>query len=170
MLQQNDSAQLPLVRSYAIGRLVLWTGLLETTKPNAQTLSSRQVSRIAIANPRLAPYGLAAQQTLEGLGLYESVRAKIVRGENINQAFQFVESGNAQLGFVAYSQLISYQQQRPDIGVSSGSYWMIPESLYAPIRQDAVLLNPSSSVAQFWRFLFSPTAQKIIRESGYKTP
>ena len=120
--------------------------------------------RLAIANPRLAPYGRAAQQVLEGLGLWLSLQPRLVRGENIGQAFQFVASGNAELGFVALSQLIQSDRHK------RGSMWRIPEDLYAPIEQQAVLLTQDPAAQAFMDFVQGEPARAIIRAHGYGTP
>lgn len=144
--------------TYATGRLVLWSA-----RPNLaigeELLRRNELQRLAIANPRLAPYGAAAQQVLENLGLWATMRAKLVQGENIAQTFQFVSTGNAELGFVALSQ------------VEGGSHWLVPASLHAPLKQDAVLLvrgRDSAAAASFLEFLRGALARKLIRAYGYE--
>ncbi|MGD8556780.1 MAG: molybdate ABC transporter substrate-binding protein [Chromatiales bacterium] len=150
--------------SYAIGKLVLWSPDPELVDGDGAVLESGTFRRLAIANPRLAPYGRAAQQFLESRGIRESLRPKLVRGENIGQAFQFVASGNAELGLVALSQLMQSGRE------PAGSRWQVPEKLHAPIEQQAVLLSDSAAAADFMRFAKSEPARAIIRDSGYGIP
>ncbi len=146
--------------TYAIGKLVLWSkspGLVT----GEDTLKAGAFTRLSIANPAAAPYGAAAIETLKSLKLYDALQPKIVQGNSIAQAFQFVDTGNAELGFVALSQLT---------GNSSGSRWLVTQSLYAPIRQDAVLLNKgreNPAATAFMTFLKGPEASAIIQKYGY---
>jgi len=154
-------------RTYAIGRLVLWSRDAEYADAKAEALRRSDFRRLAIANPKLAPYGAAATQTLSALGLLDKLRSKIVEGANINQAFQFVASGNAELGFVAMSQVI--QEGR----LQRGSAWIVPANLHEPIRQDVILLakgqdNPAAIA--LLRYLDSKPARDIIRRHGYELP
>ena len=152
--------------TYALGQLTLWTR--ETTLTGDRSLgllTSGKFRRLAIANPRLAPYGLAAQQTLEALGLWEPLQSKIVRGENVAQTFAMVETRNAELGLVAHSSVIAY----------SGGYTVvrIPAAHHDPIRQDAVLLTRGETnlaALEFIRFLQGAQARTLIREAGYLLP
>ncbi len=116
--------------TYAIGKLVLWSKVIDVTN-GEEALKAGAFSKISIANPAGAPYGAAAIETMKALGVYDALKAKIVEGNSIAQAFEFVDTRNAELGFVALSQLY---------GVSEGTRWLVPQNLYAPIRQDAVLL------------------------------
>lgn len=144
--------------TYAIGRLVLWQPLGQDAKA---LLESGNFSRLAIANPRLAPYGTAARETLDALHLPSS--GKLITGENIGQTYQFVASGNASLGFVALSQVI-------DAGHLPQGAWLVPSSLHAPIRQDAVLLQhgvSNKAAKALLEFLRGDTAITIIRQYGY---
>ena len=150
--------------TYAIGRLVLWSPDPELVDGDGAVLQSRAFRRLAIANPRLAPYGRAAQQFLESRRLWESLQPKLVRGENIGQAFQFVASGNAELGLVALSQLMQSGRHR------KGSWWQVPGTLHTPIEQQAVLLSDSTAAADFMRFAKSEPAHTIIRGFGYGIP
>ena len=150
--------------TYAIGRLVLWSG------PNGDDshamLSNRQFRKLAIANPHLAPYGTAAIQTLQQFALYEAVKQQLVIGENIAQTYQFIATGNAQLGFVAMAQII-------DNGAVPAGAWPVPEALYSPIKQDAVLLkHGENNVAAraLLDYLRSPAAGVIIEQFGYRLP
>ncbi|GAB1257775.1 molybdate ABC transporter substrate-binding protein [Aurantivibrio plasticivorans] len=148
--------------TYAIGRLVLMSSQGGDAK---QQLLDKQFKRLAIANPRLAPYGAAAHSALTSMGLWESAQPKLVMGENIAQTYQFVSSGNAQLGFIAASQII-------DDGTLPASAWLIPESNHQTIAQDAVLLTRSTQKAavDFLKFLRSDQAITIIQRYGYDTP
>ncbi|MGA9601472.1 MAG: molybdate ABC transporter substrate-binding protein [Methylocystis sp.] len=146
--------------TYAIGKLVLWSRVVDVTKGEA-VLKGGNFRQLSIANPTSAPYGAAAVETLKGLGVFDALQPKIVRGSSIAQAFQFVDTRNAELGFVALSQLY---------GNTEGTRWLVPEKLHAPIRQDAVLLkngaNDEASKA-FLAFLKGPEAHAIIERFGY---
>ena len=146
--------------TYAIGKLVLWSRDAGLVK-DADTLKAGRFSKLAIAAPAAAPYGAAAVETLKALQIYDAVAPKIVQGNSIAQAFQFIDTGNAELGFVALAQLV---------GHDGGSRWVVPPSLYSPIRQDAVLLkkgeaNPAAT--GFMAFLHGPEATAIITRYGY---
>lgn len=147
--------------TYALGRLVL-LGPNENI-PNIDTLTQTNYSHLAIANPNLAPYGFAAQEIISKLDL----SSKIVMGENIGQTFSLIETGNAEFGFVSLSQIIGRG------GNLKGAYWIVPEPLYTPIIQDAVLLSSglkNADVKAFYEFLKSETARDIIKTAGYKLP
>lgn len=154
------------VITYSIGRLVLWSSdrnLIKASGPNWQNMT---FDRIAIANPRTAPYGLAAMQYIERQSLQEITQDKLVTGENIAQAFAYVKSGNAQLGLIALSQ---WQQLSEDM---KGSAWIVPEHYHASIRQDAVMLKSALEnpyAVQFLNYLTSPEVAKIIQHYGYRT-
>lgn len=150
--------------TYAIGRLVLWSSNPALVDPEGKILSSTKFKRLAIANPKLAPYGRAAQETLETMHLWDKVEPLLVRGENISQTLQFVSSGNAQLGLIARSQLAA-----PN-GVSGGSKWEVPAELHAPITQQAVIIRESGIARAFAEFLRSPAAHTIIMAHGYDIP
>jgi len=146
--------------TYAVGKLVLWSAARDV-ELDADTLAMGDFSRLAIANPSTAPYGAAAVQVLENLGLYQTLSAKLVRGNNISQTYQFVDTGNAELGFVALAQLA---------GRDTGARWLVPETLHSPIRQDAVLLRSgagSDAAQAFMEYLRGPVAQAIIQRYGY---
>jgi molybdate transport system substrate-binding protein len=146
--------------TYAVGKLVLWSKSAKTVN-GADTLKTAGFSKLSIANPAAAPYGTAAIETLRALKLYESLLPKIVQGNTIAQAFQFIDTGNAELGFVALSQVI---------GTTAGSRWMVPQALYTPIRQDAVLLKKgvgNAVATSFLEFLKGPEARIIIEKYGY---
>jgi molybdate transport system substrate-binding protein len=146
--------------TYAIGKLALWSRVLDVTDGKA-ALSGGKFSKLAIANPNSAPYGAAAIETMKALGVFDALQGKLVRGNNISQAFQFIDTRNAELGFVALAQLH---------GVTAGTRWLVPENLHSPIRQDAVLLkrgaNDEASKA-FLAFLKGPEARAIIERFGY---
>lgn len=150
--------------TYAIGRLVLWSSKPDLVDPNGSILSSRNFKHLAIANPRLAPYGEAARQVLVSLGLWESLAGTLVRGENIAQTFQFVASGNAEIGFVARAQLQSMA------GQVAGSSWEPPLSTHDPIEQQAVLVRDSTAGRQFMAFMRGPEMRALIRAHGYDVP
>ncbi len=150
-------------RTWAIGRLVLWSPD-PAVAINADTLRNGAFRRLAIANPDLAPYGAAARETLRALGLWEGLRPKIVVGENVGQAFAMVASGNAELGLLALSSVLGLRDGR------TGARWEAPRHLYAPIRQDAVLLGRGGAnpVARaLYDYLISPRALEMIESFGF---
>ncbi|MGA7802222.1 MAG: molybdate ABC transporter substrate-binding protein [Gammaproteobacteria bacterium] len=152
--------------TYAVGQLVLWSPNPKWLQGMPGALSNPTFQRLAIANPQTAPYGSAARAVLERLGYWDKLQSVMVRGENIGQAFQFVATGNAQLGFVALSQVLALKG-------TSHKYWTVPPDLYEPINQQAVALsngdNPLGGQA-FLRYLRSPAARRIIRSAGYGLP
>jgi len=150
--------------TYAIGKVVLWSPDKTFVDNNGNVLMQEHFRYLAIANPKLAPYGRAAQEILQSRSLWHKLQKRIVRGENIAQAYQFVKSGNAELGFVAYSQVVQHTQPK------SGSMWMVPTHLYTPVTQQAILLKESSTAHQFLSFLRSEVALTVIRNNGYDTP
>ncbi len=150
--------------TYAVGRVVLWSPEAEYVDPGGRILEDGDFRYLAIANPRLAPYGRAAREVLQHRGEWGSLRGRMVRGENIGQAFQFVRSGNAALGFVALSQISN--PERP----LGGSLWMVPQSLYSPIEQQAVQLREGGAAGEFASFIKSEESLEIIRRFGYGTP
>jgi molybdate transport system substrate-binding protein len=148
--------------TYAIGRVVLFSGSLDLSG-GEQVLRDEKFEKIAIANPATAPYGLAAVEAMKALGLYDRLSPRFVQGNDIAQAFQFVETGNAELGFVAQSQVL---------GKASASVWIVPENLYAPIRQDAVMLKKAAgkeTARAFVDFLKGAAAVAVIEKYGYQT-
>lgn len=147
--------------TYAFGKLVLWSPDGRMVDGNGDVLATGNFEHLAVANPRLAPYGVAAQQVLEARGLWSDLQPHLVRGENIGQAYQYVKSGAAELGFVAYSQI-----HVPD-GEPEGSAWLVPASLYTPIEQQAVLLRDEPAARAFMEFLRSDEAHRIIEGFGY---
>ncbi len=151
--------------TYARGKIVLWSADPERISAYGRKfLRSQNFKHLALANPKTSPYGKAAFMTLQRLNLWESLSPLIVRGENIGQTFQFVATGNAEVGFVALSQVLD-----PRLKIK-GSRWQVPRHLYDPIDQDAVLLNrgQTNPAAQaLWKFLQSDAARKIIQSYGY---
>jgi molybdate transport system substrate-binding protein len=150
--------------TYAIGKLVLWSADPAVVDAKGQVLVKNQFNKLAIANPKTAPYGEAAMETLSALKLKSLLEPKMVMGENISQTYQFVATGNAEIGFVALSQVTK------DNKITSGSAWVVPEKLYSPIRQDAVLLvngKDSAAARQFLIFLKGSEATKVIKSYGY---
>lgn len=150
--------------TYAIGKLVLWSKQPGLVDEQGEVLRTGAFERIALADPKLAPYGAAAMQTLSKLGLADALGSKFVQGENIGQAYQFVATQNAPLGFVALSQVFAEGR------LTEGSAWMVPETLYEPIRQDAIILargkdNPAAP--ELMRYLRGDAAKAIIRSYGY---
>lgn len=152
--------------TYAIGKLVLWGPNI--TKPLTEnTLKQGEYTTLAYANPRLAPYGRAAQEVMQTLAIKPSAQQRWVTGESIAQTFQFVRSGNADIGFIALSQVMPMAPQK------RATLWKVPENMYQPIRQNAVLLtraNNNTAAHAFLAFLKSPIARHKIREFGYSTP
>ncbi|SFI18455.1 molybdate ABC transporter substrate-binding protein [Bradyrhizobium sp. cf659] len=146
--------------TYAIGKLVLWSKSPGVVT-GEETLKAASFAKLSICNPAAAPYGLAAVQTIKSLNLYETLKPKLVEGATITQAYQFVETGNAEVGFVALSQLT---------GSDAGSRWVVPQALYDPIRQDAVLLKlgaGNDAARAFIAFLRGPEARAVIEKYGY---
>jgi molybdate transport system substrate-binding protein len=151
--------------TYAIGKLVLWSRQPGLVDDKGEVLRRGQFQRLAISNPKLAPYGAAAVEVLTHLGLLQAVQAKWVQGENIAQTYQFIATENVPLGFVALSQVMSDGQ------IQSGSAWVVPSHLHAPIQQDAVLLNKgrdNMAAQALMRFLRSDKVRSYIRASGYE--
>ena len=150
--------------TYAVGKLVLWSADPLRVDAKGKILESAQFNKLAIANPKTAPYGDAAIETLTSLKLKRLLEPKFVMGENISQTYQFVASGNADIGFIALSQITKHNK------IISGSVWMVPEKLYSPIKQDAVLLvngKDSAAALQLLSFLKGYEAQQIIKSYGY---
>lgn len=151
--------------TYAIGTLVLWSAKPGLVDANAGVLRSGRYNKLAIANPRLAPYGKAAEEVLAGMGLLASARAKFVMGESIAQTYQFVHTGNADIGFVALSQVMENGR------LTGGSAWIVPGRLHTPIRQDALLLSSgkrNAAARALLDYLKTDKARAIIRAYGYK--
>ncbi len=163
-LEQSGFAVANSHFTYAIGKLVLWSATANLVDAQGEILSKGGFKHIALADPKLAPYGAAALEVLKNKNLLNKLQPLFVQGENIAQTYQFVSTGNAELGFVALSQVIDNGK------ISSGSAWQIPENLYTPLHQEAVLLkkgedNPAASALM--QFLKSPEAKAIISKYGY---
>lgn len=151
--------------TYAVGRLALWSAKSGFVDAQGEVLRTGAFARIALAAPKLAPYGSAAVEVLRRLGLEPALRPKFVQGENIAQAYQFVATGNAELGFIALAQVLQNGK------IASGSAWIVPSDLHAPIRQDAVILaraenNPAAHALA--GFLKGDAARAIVRAYGYE--
>ena len=164
LLEREQHAVVGSRFTYAIGKLVLWSARTGYVDPAGAILASGEYRRLAIANPRLAPYGQAAREVLQRRKLFQSLQSRLVRGENISQTYQFVASGNAELGFIALSQL-----HRPGQELA-GSWWFVPEEFYSPIEQQAVLLRDSPATREFAAYIMSDPARQIIRTHGYAVP
>jgi len=151
--------------TYAVGTLVLWSAQPGYVDAQGEVLKRGQFNKLALANPKLAPYGKAAMEVLAGMGLLGAVANKLVLGENIAQTYQFASTGNAELGFVALSQVMK------DGKVASGSAWVVPARLHTPIRQDAVVLTAgkdNAAAAALMKYLKGDKAKAIIRAYGYE--
>jgi molybdate transport system substrate-binding protein len=152
---------------YALGKLVLWSATPGFVDDKGAVLSKGSYNKIAYADPKLAPYGVAAQETLQKLNLWDKVQGKLVSGESITQTYQFAATGNADLAFIALSQVTK------DGKVSEGSWWIVPADMYNPIKQSAVQLSTAKDPAAakaFMTFLKSEKALAIIRGFGYGLP
>ncbi|MGE5452065.1 MAG: molybdate ABC transporter substrate-binding protein [Acidobacteriota bacterium] len=151
--------------TYAKGKLVLWSAKPGWVDDQGAVLRQGRFAHLALANPKLAPYGAAAVETLTALGLYQSLTSKLVQGENITQTQQFIATGNAELGFVALSQVA------PPGKPPEGSWWVVPAQLYQPILQDAVLLKKgdnNEAARALLHYLKSDKARSIIKSYGYE--
>ncbi|BAN34896.1 molybdenum ABC transporter periplasmic molybdate-binding protein [Sulfuricella denitrificans skB26] len=152
---------------YAFGRLALWSPKPGYVDPQGNIVKHGKFRHLAIASPKLAPYGRAAQEVLEKQGMWQPIQSRLVFGENIAQTHQFVSSGNAELGFVALSQI------RQDNAEQQGSFWLVPQAMYTPIRQDAILLargKGKTAAEQLLKYLKSDKATTIIKRYGYDLP
>ena len=150
--------------TYAIGQLVLWSAQPGFVDDQGAVLAAGKYNKLAIANPKLAPYGRAGLEVVKARGLTEAITPKLVTAESIAQAYQFIVTGNAELGFVALSQVVV--PGKPVVG----SYWRVPQRLYGEIRQDAVLLKPgekSAAAAALLAYLKSAPAKAVIQAYGY---
>jgi molybdate transport system substrate-binding protein len=150
--------------TYAIGKLVLWSAKAGLVDEGGSVLKRADVARVAYGNPKLVPYGAAAVEAMKSLGVFDVLQPKLVQGENISQVYQLVFSGNAEIGFVALSQVFK------DGRIRDGSGWVLPANLYPPIRQDAVLLKEGkTNVAAhaLLEYLRSDKAKAMIRTFGY---
>lgn len=164
MLVKEGKAVDGSVFTYAIGQLVLWSSEAGVVDDQGAVLKGNGFEHIAVANPRLAPYGEAAEEVLRKMNLWDSLQGKIVMGENITQTLQFVESGNAQLGFIARSQWLEVDADR------KGSAWEVPADMHAAIVQQGVLLHDTAASQELKTFLQSEYAKSVIEDAGYKAP
>lgn len=152
---------------YASGKLVLWSVQPDFVDEKAAVLNKGNFNKLAIADPRLAPYGMAAKETLEKLVMWNAIQGKLVKGENITQTYQFVATENAELGFVALSQIMR------DGKITGGSWWLVPAGMYKPIRQSAVMLSGAKdapAAQAFLAYLKSEKAKAVMRGFGYELP
>ena len=152
--------------TYAIGTLVLWSADPNFVDDEGRVLNTTEFEKLSIANPKLAPYGEASIETLKALSLKEAIEPKLVMGENIAQAYQFVDTGNAKLGFVALSQVMVGGK------ITEGSGWIVPGEMHAPIRQDAVILakgRDNAAVSDLFSYLKGDQARAVIQAFGYQT-
>ena len=151
--------------TYAKGRLVLWSAKPAVVDAKGEVLKTAGFDHLALTNPKLAPYGAAAVEAMKTLGVHDALAQKFVTAENISQTYQFVKSGNAQLGFVALSQVMKEGK------ISEGSAWVVPANLHQPIRQDAIVLDKGRgkpAVDALITFLQSDRAKHVIRSFGYE--
>lgn len=152
---------------YAIGRLVLWSAQADFVDAKGAVLNKGNFNKLAIADPRLAPYGVAAKETLEKLTMWNAMQERLVKGENVTQTYQFAASENAELAFIALSEIMR------DGKISTGSWWLVPSEFHKPIRQSAVQLVGAQDLAAtkaFLSFLKSEKAAAVIRSFGYEMP
>lgn len=150
--------------TYAVGRLVLWSADPDLVDADGAVLDSDRYTRLALANPKLAPYGAAAIEVLSARGILERVRPRIITGESVGQAWRFVLTGNAELGLVALAQVRA--SEKP----AAGSMWLVPQALYGELRQDAVLLEhgrDNAAARALLEYLRGPAARELIRAHGY---
>ena len=153
--------------SYAIGKLVLWSARPGMVDAAGEVLQQGRFAYLALANPSLAPYGAAAVQTMTRLGVLEKLRPRLVQGQSIGQTYSFIATGNAELGFIALSQVFA------NGAFTSGSGWIVPAALYHPLRQDAILLRRAQdkpAARALLAYLVSAPARAIIRSFGYALP
>lgn len=151
--------------TYAVGRLAVWSGRSMPPQEGAQIFQQPGIRHIAIANPATAPYGRAAYQALNTMGLWHTLKPRMVQGDDVGQVFQFVASANAQLGFVALAQILNPKN------TFSRDYWLVPEGLYDPIEQDMALLKKAqnnSAAHAFVAFMQTARARLLIQQAGYK--
>lgn len=158
LLEQDDAASGRF--TYAVGKLVLWSSDAKRAA-SEQALRDGKFEKIAIANPKTAPYGAAAVEIMQNLGVYQAIEPKLVIGDSIAQTHQFAATGNAEFGFVALAQIALDD---------SGSRWLIPDKLYAPIRQDAILLSKGKdkpAAQALLAYLKGDAAKAVIQKFGY---
>jgi len=164
MLEKSGLAQPGTRFTYATGRLVLWSIKAGRVDDKGAVLKAPNLGKVAYANPKTAPYGAAALQVLNKLGLSAAIAPKLVQGESIGQTFSFVKTGNADVGFVALSQVLEGGR------LKDGSVWVVPQTHHDPIRQDAVILKKGAdneAAKALFKLLKSPTTKDLIRSYGY---
>ena len=162
IIENNNIVQPGNRFTYAIGQLVLWSAKIQDRHLNLSIFNNFTNKYLAIANPKLAPYGKAAEETLKKINAWSRIRKNIVMGENITQAFQFAASGNAALAMLAYSQVKQAN--------ANGQYYLIPKNHYTPIEQQAVILKNNKNVQSFVSFFKSKKSQDLILNAGYRLP
>ncbi|MEO8377992.1 MAG: molybdate ABC transporter substrate-binding protein [Candidatus Sumerlaeota bacterium] len=162
-LKEKGKAVGGIVFTYAVGRLALWSSSGILSGGGENFLRMGNFKRIAIAKPELAPYGAAAKKVLVGMNMWDQVQPKLVFGDNISQTLQFVQTGNADFGFVAWSQVKEMKPQQ-------GSSWLVTKSLHDPIMQDAILLRENGVARDFLKFMQSAKGKQIIQAHGYDLP
>lgn len=165
LLEKDGLAQPGTRFTYATGKLVLWSARAGRVDGQGAVLRAADLGKVAYANPRTAPYGAAAVQVLDRLGLKDAITPRLVQGESIGQTFNFVKTGNADVGFVALSQVLQGGK------LKEGSMWVIPQARYDAIRQDAVLLRrgaENEAAKELLKLLQSPNIKDLIRSYGYE--
>jgi len=155
------------VKPYAFGRIVLWSPSLDATQLTLESLTDPAITRIAIANPKHAPYGKRAEEALRAAGLWDKVEPKLVYGENIAQTAQFVQTGNAQIGIIALSLALN-----PELA-DKGGYWLIPDSLHEPLEQGFIITERAANSAlakSFADYMSGPESRRIMTHYGFVLP
>ena len=164
LLEKNGKTINNSRKTYALGQLILWSPIDNLIDENASVLQSNDFRFIAMANPKIAPYGEATKMALTSMNLWDALEEKLIRGENIAQTFQFVYSGNAELGFISFSQIVNSNLK------INGTYWKVPSVLYEPIEQQVFLLNESAMAKDFLSYFLSEESQNIVSRFGYGVP
>jgi molybdate transport system substrate-binding protein len=155
------------VKPYALGRIVLWSATMDASRMTLQSLADPKITRIAIANPKHAPYGKRAEEALRAAGLWEKVEPKLIYGENIAHTAQFVQTGNAQVGIIALSLALS-----PELA-TKGGYWLVPDQLHEPLEQGFIVTRRAANNAaarRFADFMGSAAARAVMRRYGFVLP
>lgn len=163
-LARENAAVAATQFTYAKGKIVLWSAQSALVDEQGEVLKRGGFDHLALTNPKLAPYGMAAVEAMKALGLHEALAPKFVTGENLAQTYQFIKSGNAPLGFIALSQVMK------DGKIVEGSAWLVPTALYQPIKQDAIVLDKGKdkpAAAALMQYLKGEQARAIIQSYGY---